>query len=128
MSIPKMRVSDRWYKRIVRDSRYNDRKAGRVIDPTCKFISTARLFALQAKQSNRCYYCQTNMALTNRRSNPSGLTLERLDTIYPHYSSNCVLCCKRCNSKRYCRDIGLLKRYFSIWKRKALHGKSPDSV
>ena len=121
-----MREHDRWYKRIVRDSRYNDRKAGRAIDPTCKFISTTRLFALQAKQNNKCYYCQTNMALTNRRSNPLGLTLERLDNQYPHYENNCVLACKRCNSKRYDHDLGLLKRYFSIWKQKVLDGKNPE--
>lgn len=112
--------SDRWYNRIVRDSRYNDRKAGRVIDPTRKFISTKRLFTLQENQANLCYYCQANMAHTNRRSNPNGLTLERLNNGYPHYEDNCVLCCKSCNSKRYSREVGLLKRYFSIWKHKAL--------
>ena len=51
-----------------------------------------------------------------RRSCKNGLTLERLDNRLPHYRYNCVLACKSCNSKRFDRDTGILKRYFSIWK------------
>jgi hypothetical protein len=123
-----MRTSDRWFARIPRDSRYNDGKAGRTINPTIPFIDTEYLFVLQNKQQNRCYYCAENMSWTERRKNLLGLTLERLDNDLPHYKNNCVLACKQCNSKRYSRETGLLTRYFKRWKQRALdpHVKVDD--
>ena len=111
-----MKENDRWYKRIIRDARYNDRKRGRYIVPRKHFITSEDLFRLQNKQQNECYYCQCHMHYIERRSCKSGLTLERLNNAIPHYTSNCVLCCKSCNSKDYSREKGLLKRYFTIWK------------
>ena len=115
------RESDKWFNRIVRDSRYNDRCRGRVIDPTKKFITTEALLAFQQAQQNKCWYCMTELQWLERRSNPAGLTLERRDNTIPHYTSNCIgLCCKRCNSKRICREKGLLMHYFNLWKHRAL--------
>ena len=112
------READNWYNRIVRDSRYNDRRAGRHIDPRIPFIDSHTLFEMQNLQQNRCYYCTHQMNWLERRTAKNGLTLERRDNNLPHYNSNCLaLCCKSCNSKRYSRDIGLLHRYFSKWKR-----------
>ena len=113
-----MRTSDRWYNRISRDSRYNDGKANRTIDPKIPYIDTEYLFGLQNKQQNRCYYCAQGMSWIERRKNLLGLTLERLDNNLPHYKTNCVLACKQCNSKKYSRDLGLLKRYFKKWKQR----------
>jgi hypothetical protein len=117
-----MRVeSDKWYNRIVRDARYNDRKSGRHIDPNQKFITTRDLLEMQNKQQNKCYYCQIQMEWLERRKNKKGLTLERANNSLPHYTSNCLgLCCKSCNSKRFCKNLGLMKRYFSKWKELAL--------
>jgi len=116
-----MRTSDRWYNRIIRDSRYNDRVAGRIIDPTIQYITSAHLLEFQNKQSNRCYYCQVSLNWMRRRDRKNGLTLERRDNNLPHYLTNCVgLCCKSCNSKRLPMNVGILKRYFSKWKIKAL--------
>ena len=115
-----MRISDRWYNRISRDARYNDGKAGRVIDPNIIFITTRRLLELQNEQQNKCYYCQSNMCWIERKRNPLGLTLERLDNSLPHYEANCVLACKHCNSKKFTPDQGLLRRYFTKWKNIAL--------
>ena len=112
-----MRTGDRWYKRIVRDSRYNDGRHNRVIDPAIPYIDTEMLVRFQQEQQNRCWYCDVFMNWLERRSNKTGLTLERADNALPHYKTNCRgLCCKSCNSKRYTQDHGLLKRYFTKWK------------
>ena len=116
-----MRTGDRWYKRIVRDSRYNDRMRDRTIDPTRPYIDSQTLIDFQNEQQNLCYYCQTPMNWIQRRSGKTGLTLERKNNRVPHYKSNCLgLCCKSCNSKRYTRERGLLMRYFQKWKSIAL--------
>jgi len=114
--------SDHWYNRIVRDSRYNDRRQNRTINPTIPFINTATLFKMQNEQQNKCLYCLTQLEWLERRSNKKGLTVERRDNRLPHYVSNCMgLACKSCNSKRYSHEKGLLKRYISKWKDFALN-------
>ncbi len=115
------READAWYNRIVRDSRHNDRRKNRPINPNIPFIDTATLFKFQNIQQNKCLYCQIEMEWLERRSNKKGLTLERADNSLPHYTSNCKgLACKSCNSKQYSHEKGLLKRYFSKWKELAL--------
>jgi len=115
------RESDNWYNRICRDSRYNDRRKNRTIDPNIPFINPATLFWFQNKQQNKCLYCQVEMEWLERRSNKKGLTVERGNNKLPHYISNCLgLVCKSCNSKQYTHEKGILKRYFSIWKTRAL--------
>ena len=117
----KMRKADRWYKRIVRDSKYNDRCRGRIINPFLPYIDTASLLESQQAQENKCWYCQCEMNWLERRSSKNGLTLERADNSIPHYKFNCKgLCCKSCNSKRFTTDKGLMKRYFCKWKEIAL--------
>ena len=116
-----MRTADRWYNRIVRDSRYNDRCAGRIIDTRIPYINTKVLFEFQNRQENKCYYCYVSLNWLERRTCKQGLTLERIDNKIPHYISNCRgLCCKSCNSRRYTRDQGMLRHYFSKWKHIAL--------
>jgi len=115
------RDSDAWFKRIVRDSRYNDRCRNRHIDPRIPFINTPTLLKFQNIQQNKCLYCLSEMEWLERRSNKKGLTLERADNRLPHYISNCKgLVCKSCNSKQYSHEKGLLKRY-SKWKDLALN-------
>lgn len=115
------RESDNWYNRICRDSRYNDRRKNRTIDPNIPFINPATLFRFQNKQQNKCLYCLTEMEWLERRSNKKGLTVERGNNQLPHYISNCLgLACKSCNSKQFTHERGILKRYFSIWKTRAL--------
>ena len=117
-----MRTADRWYNRIVRDSRYNDRIRKRFIDPTIPFIDSKTLFRMQNDQQNLCYYCRVQLEWLERRSNKKGLTVERADNRLPHYISNCVgLVCKSCNSKKYSGPKGLLMRYFSKWRDRALN-------
>ena len=121
--------SDRWYKRIVRDSRYNDRARRRQIDDRIPYIDTDTLMHFQDKQENECYYCGCQMNWLQRRTGKNGLTLEREKNYLPHYKSNCLgLACKSCNSKKYQREHGLLVRYFTKWKRLALdvHVKVDD--
>ena len=113
--------ADRWYNRIVRDSKYNDRQRGRLIDPTIEYINSKTLIEFQNTQENRCYYCAVQMNWLQRRKGKIGLTLEREKNHLPHYKSNCLgLCCKRCNCRRFTHDQGLLMRYFTKWKIRAL--------
>ena len=118
-----MRIeADKWYNRIPRDSRYNDRRQGRIIDQAVKYIDSQSLLDFQNDQENKCYYCGVQMNWLERRSCKTGLTLEREKNYLPHYKSNCLgLCCKSCNSKRYQREHGLLVRYLSKWKDLALN-------
>ena len=114
--------SDKWFNRIVRDSRYNDGRQNRRIAPHLAYIDTNTLLAFQQHQQNKCYYCQCQMNWLERRSSKNGLTIEREKNYLPHYKSNCLgLCCKSCNSKRYSREHGLLVRYFTKWKNTALN-------
>ena len=113
-----MRVNDRWYFRAVRDSKTSDRNAGRLFNDE-EYIKTLDLIDMQETQENRCYYCQKFMDWISRRG-INGLTVERLNNALPHYTSNCVLACKSCNSKKYDRNRGLLTRYFTKWRDIAL--------
>ena len=113
-----MRYQDLWFNRIPRDSRYNDRRRGRQIREDIPYISASDLLAFQNKQQNRCYYCDNQMKwYGDRRSDKTGLTLERRNNDLPHYTMNCLgLCCKSCNSRDYSGKRAVLKRYFSKWK------------
>ena len=120
--------NDSWSRRIPRDSRHNDKNRGRVIDPNIPFVHTAMLLSLCNLQKNKCYYCLKNMVQHTRRKGSDGLTLERLDNSLPHYACNVLaLACKGCNSRKYPRDYGLKKRYFSIWRERVLGINSPKT-
>ena len=120
-----MRKNDRWFHRIVRDSKTNDLKK-RTIDPDIPYIDAEFLKNLQTTQKNRCYYCQTFLNWIERRSCKQGLTVERMDNSLPHYKTNCTLACKSCHSKVFSREQGLMKRYFSKWKHKTFDLKVPQ--
>ena len=109
-----MRVIDRWYFRVVRDSKTSDRNSGRRFDETL-YVTTKDLIKMQEEQENRCYYCQKFMDWISRRG-VHGLTLERLNNDLPHHRTNCVLCCKSCNSQKMTPEQGVLKRTASLEK------------
>ena len=116
------RDQDAWYRRTIRDSKSNDKKRGRKIDPNERYVNTCDLLRFQQIQQNKCWYCNCEMHWLERRRNKRGLTLERIDNALPHYLSNCRgLCCKSCNSKKFSTERGLLKRYFSKWRDLALN-------
>ena len=116
-----MKHADRWYNRIVRDSRHSDKKKKRTNYEEADFIDADRLLELQNEQENKCYYCFEALNWMERRSSKQGLTVERLDDFLPHIKSNCVLACKSCNSARFTHKRGLLKRYFSMWKKRTFN-------
>jgi hypothetical protein len=120
------RDSDRWYRRIVRDCKCSDFKAGREVDLKT-YIQSDQLEGLQDTQENLCYYCQEQMDWLERRSARNGLTCERLDNTRPHEADNCKLCCKRCNSRKFSHDKGLLMRFFCLWKHNALDIRMPQT-
>ena len=119
-----MRLQDRWMYRIPRDSKASDKRRRRQFKVE-DFITTTVLEQLQTRQRNRCWYCDEFMDWLERRSTKTGLTVERKDTNLAHVVDNCVLCCKSCNSRKYSREKGLLKRYFSKWYNKTFEIRQP---
>ena len=116
-----MKHADRWYNRIVRDSRHSDKKKKRTNYTEKNYIDAQRLLELQNEQQNECYYCLGQMNWMERRSSKRGLTVERKNDMLPHIKSNCMLACKSCNSARFTHKRGLLKRYFNLWKRRTFN-------
>ena len=110
-----MRVSDRYYNRIIRDSKTSDKKQHFRIGDT--YITAADILRMQNEQQNRCAYCGIFLNWLERRRNRDGLTVERLDTSRPHEVDNCCLVCKRCNSKRMTPEKKILTKYFYRWYR-----------
>ena len=115
-----MKKNDQWQRRIVRDSKRCDLLKGLYVPSEA--VDTEFLLELNAKQRTRCFYCEIPMAQHNRNIS-QGLTLERLDTSKGHIKSNCVLCCKRCNSKRVHRDRELIRELLIKWNNQP---QTPD--
>ena len=109
------RLHDRWTKRIIRDSKQADNRANRPFE-LAKFVDSEWLEEQQTLQQNLCHHCEGFMDWI-KRNHRTGLTVERLDEKQPHHKSNCVLSCKRCNSKRLSRENSLLRKYFFRWYR-----------
>ena len=117
-----MRIYDRYHRRIPRDARSEDRRRKFKVDLP-DYITSEDVIRLQKKQDNRCYHCGIFMNWLERRVSKNGLTLERLDNLLPHVLSNCVLCCKSCNSKKLSPEKSLLTRCFWHWYRKTFEIK-----
>ena len=107
-----MRKADEWQFRIVRDSKRYD--IGKGFYDQANSIDTEFLLAQNEKQRTLCFYCDLPMAQHNRNIR-QGLTLERLDVSKGHIKSNCVLCCKSCNSKKVHRDTQLIQQLLVKW-------------
>ena len=107
-----MREADEWQNRIVRDSKRFDIRKG--IYDRENLVDKEFLLAQNEKQRTMCFYCDVPMAQHNRNIR-QGLTLERLDVSKGHIKSNCVLCCKSCNSRRIHRDRALIQRLLVKW-------------
>lgn len=110
-----MRVADRWYKRIIRDSKRSDRINNLPVTDPDRYVTSQDLIDMQQQQQNKCYHCLIFMNWLERRSCKHGLTLDRRNTSLPHYKDNVCLACKSCNSARYTKNKQLLKRYFRLW-------------
>jgi len=122
-----MRVADRWYKRIIRDSKCSDRKNKLPITYPDQYVTTHDLIYMQQEQENKCYHCLVFMNWLERRSSKNGLTLDRRNTQLPHYKDNVCLACKSCNSARYTKEKQLLKRYFNLWYHKTFDIKMAEN-
>ena len=93
----KMYQQKHWFNRCVYLSRASDARKNRTSDEP--YITGARLRALRVLQDNKCFYCDTELQVDNRKQH-DGLTIERLVNSKPHSMSNVILCCSRCNCKR----------------------------
>ena len=86
-----------WFNRCLYLSRQSDAKKNRTSDEP--YITPERLLTLRVLQENKCFYCDTELQVHNRKK-PDGLTIERLDNSKPHSISNVILCCHRCNCRK----------------------------
>ena len=86
-----------WFNRCLYLSRQSDNKKNRTSEEP--YITADRLKALRVLQDNRCFYCDKELQVQNRKQH-DGLTIERLNNKEPHSMSNVILCCHRCNCKR----------------------------
>ena len=117
-----------WDKRCVMHSKCADRKYKREFDSQ-EYITAKRLRTLRMLQKNRCFYCDVELQIKNRKR-PNGLSIERLQNDRPHCSDNVVIACHRCNCKRMNRlnPYSNLEVFYKIWKNYRSIEKNPDNT
>jgi len=100
-----------WEYRMVELSRITDRKKFEKIDYD-KFITVKFIKEQDSRQSGKCYHCNkfyNRLRLKEDfNNNPS---IERLDNLKPHYKSNCVIACIKCNCSRKDKTLTDYKDY-----------------
>jgi hypothetical protein len=93
-----------WRHSVVRASRSHDKRDRPQWKTTCsEYLKATDLDAMIEEQNGECIYCDVDLEYgegVDRNRDPAGLTVERLLNEYPHYKSNCVLACWRCNNAR----------------------------
>ena len=98
------RKQEGWAKRIVSNSRIDDKKANRPTD-SIDYIDEQWVEKLVRENAN-CHYCDVTLKYgigVNRCTNPDGLQLDRMDSALPHIKSNCIPCCRMCNA--HCQTL-----------------------
>ena len=89
-----------WASRIVSNSKFRDDDADRPIDSD-DYIDSKWVEELVHNKPN-CHYCGVTLKFgigINRKTQPDGLQLDRVDSSLEHTKSNCVQCCKTCNQR-----------------------------
>jgi hypothetical protein len=105
-----------WFKRCLYRARKNDVSHDRVEEGP--YMTPERLQTLRVLQLNKCFYCDKDLQIDNRRA-PDGLTIERLSNDRPHSMANCVLCCHQCNTRRVSNHhtIDIHNAYYTILRK-----------
>ena len=91
-----------WANRCCYLSKNSDARSNRTSDEP--YVTPERLLTLRILQNNKCWYCDTELQVFNRKQ-PNGLTIERLDNKKSHTRSNCILCCHRCNCRKLSNKV-----------------------
>ena len=99
-----------WFNRCLYLSKQADKRKNRTSDE--EYITPERLCTLRVLQENKCFYCDTELQVENRKQS-NGLTIERLDNAKPHTMNNVILCCSSCNCRRVSNKIN--KSAFEIF-------------
>ena len=89
-----------WASEIVHHSRLHDQDAHRPVDSD-DYIDSKWVEELVRNNPN-CHYCGVPLKFgigVDRKANPDGLQLDRMDSALEHIKSNCVQCCDTCNSR-----------------------------
>ena len=91
-------------KEIVHNSRRCDKKRfGDALEDYVEFITAQRIDHLLVMQLGLCTYCSTELQGgpgINYKTNPRGVTVERVNNDIPHVVDNCLLACMSCNNTR----------------------------
>ena len=90
------------FAQMVRASKSTDKRRRRKVDEY-PYVSADYLFKQYVNQFGGCIYCPVFMRIgagVNRKTDPAGCTVERVNNDIAHYAFNCVLSCNRCNKQR----------------------------
>ena len=90
------------FQTMVWASRSSDKRAGRDLTGT-DYITIDHISEIHKAQDGQCLYCGVLMLHgegVNRKTNPDGMTVERIDEQLPHVIGNCCLVCRLCNHMR----------------------------
>ena len=101
-----------WASEIVHHSRLHDDAAHRPVDSD-DYVDRQWVEELVRNYPN-CHYCGVTLKFgigVDRKANPDGLQLDRMDSPLPHLKSNCVQCCQTCN--RRCQTMPYLWKVLS---------------
>ena len=96
---------ENWNQRIVENSRVADLKKWNAdeIEDFGEYLTGDRVSNLFIMQKGECFYdCDSGKMEVDcdRKKNPNGVTVERINNAVPHAIENCVLVHHRCNTIR----------------------------
>jgi len=83
------------FNRMIYGSIQSDTNSNRPYEPT-DFIDEEFLNYLWSNQNQQCFHCNCIMTL-EFTTNPTKVSIQRINNDLPHIRSNCVLSCFRCN-------------------------------
>ena len=103
--------SRHWEQNLLVSHRNRDMRAGLYDEDN--FCTLDHIKTVRRELNDKCYHCHVEMDAENR-SQPDGMTLQRLDNRIGHTCPNTTLACLSCNRHRVesC-DTGWLQRRLS---------------
>lgn len=103
------------FKILVRSCSYYDKINGRNCDITEEYIKK-----LLAKQDYKCYYCNQDLEIINRKHKFSQISVDRIDSDIGHIKGNCVASCLFCNRCKNETKLHYFIDFINVLKDKSL--------
>lgn len=90
----------RWDYTMLHNAMGADKKYGRDIPNDGTYVTMEFLRNMCEEQKSICAYCQNEMVFGEQvsRTEPSGLSLQRINEDLSHLKTNCIMVCMMCNS------------------------------